>query len=66
MKRWFLLLVCLMTAVPLAAQDDRLPREAALAAAQQRLGTRAQSWTYTILAPTTSATLGCPTARPAI
>ncbi len=62
MKRWFLLLVCLMTAVPLAAQDDRLPREAALAAAQQRLGTRAQSWTYTILAPTTSATLGCPTA----
>ncbi len=62
MKRWFLLLVCLMAAVPLAAQDDRLPREAALAAAQQRLGTRAQSWTYTILAPTTSATLGCPSA----
>ncbi|MFQ3646772.1 MAG: SH3 domain-containing protein [Anaerolineae bacterium] len=62
MKRWFLLFVCLMTAVPLAAQDDRLPREAALAAAQQRLGTRAQSWTYTILAPTTSATLGCPSA----
>lgn len=62
MKRWFLLLVCLMTAMPLTAQDDRLPREAALAAAQQRLGTRAQSWTYTILAPTTSATLGCPLA----
>jgi hypothetical protein len=62
MKRWFLLLVCLMTAVPLTAQDDRLPREAVLAAAQQRLGTRAQSWTYTILAPTRSATLGCPSA----
>jgi hypothetical protein len=62
MKRWVLLLISLIAALPAAAQDDRLPREAALAAAQQRLGTRAQSWTYTILAPTTSATLGCPSA----
>ncbi|MCS6834821.1 MAG: WD40 repeat domain-containing protein [Anaerolineae bacterium] len=57
------LLFCLLLALfaPLAiAQDDSIPRNAAIAAAQAVLGRRPNSWTYTIGQSTNLETLGCP------
>lgn len=61
MRRFVLLGLLFCLALPVMAQNDDLARDAALNAAQQRLGTRAVSWSYEILQPTTLASLTCPT-----
>jgi hypothetical protein len=59
--RFFLVCLLLSLFAPLAmAQDDSVPRNAAIAAAQAVLGRRPNTWTYTIGQPTNQQTLGCP------
>jgi WD40 repeat protein len=59
--RFVMLIVLALLAWPAAAQSgEAIPREAAIAAAQVRLGERPLSWTYEILAQTNNSALGCP------
>jgi WD40 repeat protein len=59
--RFLTILVLAVLAWSAAAQSgEAIPREAAIAAAQARLGERPLSWTFEILAQTSNSALGCP------
>ena len=62
MKRFLLLILLTLSALPILAQGDEIPREAAIQAAQTVLGTRPLSYTYGIGAETTNSNLGCTSA----
>jgi len=54
------LVLALITPFAAAQQDDSVPRNAAIAAAQAVLGRRPNSWSYIIGQPTNLQSLGCP------
>jgi hypothetical protein len=59
MKRWLILIVFILGAFSIFAQDDSIPRQAALSFLQTRIAERPLSWSYEILQQTNNSALGC-------